>query len=69
MDLNWNWNWNGRCAVLLAVLCFSGIGYNWKRTLYCRLYEGVFCVFYEYGRIDGVISEIGRIDGRMRDIV
>ena len=27
-----------------------------------------FCVFYEYGRIDGVISEIGRIDGCMRDV-
>ena len=31
----------------------------WKRTLYCRLYEGVFCVFYEYGCIDGVIGVIG----------
>lgn len=32
----------------------------YERTLYCRLHGCDFCVFYEYGRIDGAVSEIGR---------
>ena len=40
-------------------LSLIGIGMWLLCGFYWRLYEGGFCVFYEYGRIDSVISVWG----------
>ena len=53
--------WRSYVSVVLGI-----IG---RERCIVRCMRVFFCVFYEYGRIGGVISEIGRTDGCMRDVV
>ena len=54
---------------LIIGLMFRPLACNCMRTLYCQSYGGDFGDFFEYGRIDGVISVIGLIYGCIGEVV